>query len=260
MSKSLYKDNRGLAAVAIVLIVVVVAAVAGAGYYVYKKQKETLRNSSGSAGQAAQKAAEAACESEDKNICKFYSSWKDTKYYTVTSSSKSGDGATTTTTYKYVIPDRFHLTTSGDPGYEIISIGDTTYTKDTSTGVWYKQTSKPDEANQYKTENTYEFDAPTSDDKAAKTTYKYIATEACGKLECYKYQVIDPSNESSKEYIWFDTKDFLLRKTVTESADGTFESTFSYDKVEINEPTPVQELQANQVYIPGQGAVTIPSQ
>ena len=250
--------QNGSSPVLVILIVVVIAAVGAAGYYVYKKQKDSKKSAT-PASQAAQEAA-AACDSDDKNICKFYSSWKDSKYYTVTSSSTS-DGQTTTTKYVYVMPDKYHLTTSGDPGYEVIGIGDVTYTKDTASGTWYKQTTKKDDSTQDAVEqNNVEFEAPTSEtENAAKTTYKFITEEPCGNFTCFKYQVIDPSNSSATEYIWFDNKDFLLRKTVTESPDGKFESTFSYDKADINEPSPVKELGANEVYVPGQGAVTYPS-
>ena len=48
--------------------------------------------------------------------------------------------------------------------------------------------------------------------------------------------------ESSTTYIWFDDRDYLMRKTTTQSPDGsTSEFTFSYDKASVSEPSPVKE-------------------
>jgi outer membrane lipoprotein-sorting protein len=247
MSKNLHKNNQGLAHIGLVLlVVVVVAAVGGIGWYVFKKQKDKGASSlSDAVKQAAQK-----CELDDKDICKFFASWKDSKYYTVTSTSTQG-GKASTTTYSYVAPDKYHFTSTGEFAYETISIGNTTYTKDTSDNKWWKQTTKPEEVEKNKGEDL-DFEEPAKDEAPEKkTTYKFITKEACDKLTCFKYQVIDPEAKDTTEYIWFDTKDYQLRKTRTESKDGVYEATFSYNKIEINEPSPVKELGANQTVVPG---------
>ncbi len=251
MRKHLLKDNRGSSPLIIVLIVVVLVAIAGAGYYVYNKQKtkSSVSNSSGPTAQEIQ----AACKSEDKNICKFISSWKNVKYYTISSSSTTG-GKTSTMQIAYVAPDSYHFTMTGETAMETITIGNTTYTKDTSDGKWWKQTLSQQDTDKSTSAAKEDFKEPDSSQPAAQqTTYKSLGTEACGNLTCYKYQVIDPAEKSTTNYIWFDTKDFQLRKTQTVTADGTDTATFSYDKVSISAPSPTKDLPA------GQPPVSVPS-
>jgi hypothetical protein len=84
------------------------------------------------------------------------------------------------------------------------------------------------------------------------TTYKNLGTEACEKLTCYKYQVIDTGVPDDTQYIWFDNKDYQLRRTRYEGKDGSVsESTYSYNKFNITVPSPVKELGKNQYLVPG---------
>lgn len=242
--KSLHKNNQGIAHLAIIMVVVVLAVVGAVGWYVFNKQKNGGNSLSDAVKQATQK-----CEIDDKDICKFFASWKENKYYVIDSTNTSG-GKTTTSKMEYVAPDRYHMV-STDPAYETINIGDTTYTKDMSDGKWWKQTVAKTETNSTE-EAKVDFEEPTDDKPAEQqTTYKLIAKEACGDLTCFKYQVLDPANKETVEYIWFDTEDYQLRKTRTESKGDVYEAVFSYTKIEINEPSPVKELGANQSVVPG---------
>lgn len=248
MKTSVHKNNQGIAHVAIILVVLVVAVVAGVGYYVLTKQKSG--SSSNSLTDAVKQAA-AKCDYDDKNLCKFFSSWKDSKYYTLTSSSMT-DGKTSTMKMEYVAPDRYHMVMGGDVAYETITIGDVVYTKDNADNKWWKQTPSKVEADKVKEEAKVDFEEPTKEAKPEeKTTYKFIAKEACGKLSCFKYQVIDPKAKDTTSYIWFDDKDFQLRKTRDETKEGAYEATFSYDKIEIKEPSPTKDMPANQSVVPG---------
>jgi hypothetical protein len=229
-------DQKGSHVLVVLLVVIVVAAIAGVGWYVFNKQKS--KTASNGSAQVAQK-----CESNDKDLCKFFSSWKNNKYYTVDSTSTTG-GKASTMKIAYVAPDRYHMTMTGEMTYETITIGDTTYTKDNTDGKWLKQTVAKDTAQSTQTEKV-DFEEPATDKPAEQqTTYKLIGKEACGNLTCFKYQVIDPQAKDTTDYIWFDTKDYQLRKTSTESKDGKYEANFSYAKVEIKEPSPVKEATA----------------
>jgi hypothetical protein len=232
---------------------VVVAAVAGLGYYVFKKQK-----GSNSLSDAAKQAL-IKCDYEDKNLCKFFASWKDSKYYTINSTTIT-EGKTSTMKIEYVAPDKYHMVSTA-PAYETITIGDVVYTKDNSDGKWWKQTPPKEEADRTKEEVKIDFDEPDKDKPAEQQTqYKFITKEACGNLTCFKYQVIDPTNKETTEYIWFDDKDYQLRKTSSEYKDGRTESTFSYSKIEIKEPSPVKELGHNQMPNPTGGTIDGPSE
>lgn len=248
-------DQKGSHALVVVLVVVVVAVVGAVGWYVWNKQKGG--SSSSSVSNAIKEAAK-NCDLDDKDICKFFASWKENKYYTVDTTSTSG-GKNTTMKMEYVAPDRYHMVMTGELAFETISIGNVTYTK-ASDGVWYKQTQKKEDVDKYKSESNADFEEPKKDEAPEKkTTYKLITKEACGNLTCFKYQVISPESKDTTEYIWFDTKDYQLRKTSTEMGADKSTSTFSYNKLEIKEPSPVKELGPNQVIIPGQGVVDVPS-
>ena len=257
--KRLQKESRGFAHVGMVLLVVVViAAIGGVGYYVMNKNKKT--DSTAAVNAAAKQAAAIECKTVDKDVCKFFSNWKLATSYTINSTSSSpGDGTSTST---YVIAGgNSHITLKGTTSYEVIAIGDTTtYTK-AADGTWWKQTIKPADAANYKPDTSTTFSDDAKDDAGQPITYKLIGKEACGNLTCFKYQVVDPSNTTGKEYIWFDTKDYQLRRERDENNDGSAtDSTFSYAKATVSAPSSSKNLGANQVLVPGQSQPeTLPS-
>jgi hypothetical protein len=249
-------DERGIAHVALIIVGVAVLAVIGfAGWRVMSKDKAPSNLSE------AVKQAAAKCELEDKDLCKFMASWKENKYYKL-SASTTAEGKTSTYNYEAAGTDKYHMVSTGEMSYEMIGIGTTTYTKDNGDGKWWKQTLKPDQASEYNLSDDLDYSEPNKDEKEAdKTTYKKLGKEACGNLQCFKYQVLDPSNKDTTEYIWFDDKDYQLRRTLSEGKDSKTDMTFSYDKVNINEPSPTKELGPNQVVVPGSSEpMTMPSE
>lgn len=188
------------------------------------------------------------CVSEDKTICKFITKWEPSTSYRFTV-DETVAGVTTTTTYDYDLnnPDKIHTTVEGNPSYEVITIGNDIYTKAGET--WWKKTvpqtkaSRNDAAGQGRSTPEYKPVKPTH--------YTPTGKESCGDLQCYKYEVEDPENPELTQFIWFDDKDYKLRKLLFESADTVSEQTFEYIDVEINVPSPVQELGPNQQIKPG---------
>jgi outer membrane lipoprotein-sorting protein len=253
--KKIRQNQSGLAHLALIILVVVVLGVIGfVGYTVMNKNKKTTPSL---AGTALTKAAKDDCEKKnDKNICKFFTSWKASTKYRMTATDPSGAKSV----YE-ADGNKSHIVTTGETSFEVITIDKTTYTKAGS--VWYKQTIKqPDQdvASNYKED----FKEPADDSSAKptedKTVYKSLGKEACGKLTCFKYEIVDPSAADEKQYIWFDDKDFQLRRSRTENKDGVSEQTFEYSNVTINTPSPVKELGPNQYIMPGQSEpATLPS-
>ncbi len=237
--KSLVRiHQQGIAHVGLVLLLAVVLGGVGfAGYRVFSKNKDNPAqiNKSSKTNHGA------GCTEPDKNICTFISRWKANKYYTVVSKT-TAEGVTTESTYKAEGDKKFHLIATGSTPYEMIVIDGATYTK-AADGTWWKQAAKPEDATRY----TKSFD-PAAD----KTIYKKLGTESCALLTCYKYQAVSSPSPDDKEYIWFDIKDHQLRKTRSETKDGTIsESTFNYDRVSITVPNPVKELGPSQIMMPG---------
>jgi hypothetical protein len=180
------------------------------------------------------------CKYNDPDLCKFLNNWQDVKYFTANSTS-TFEGKQQQTVMKSINPDKFQMTSlaGSAENFNMISIGDTTYTKDYTDNKWLKVTSEK-ESDTVKSSKD-EFDYNLEEDK---TEYKKIGTEACGKLTCFKYQVIDPEQAdfNSKEYILFDNKEYTLRKTITEGPDNNIAIIeFDYSKISIDVPSPIKE-------------------
>lgn len=247
--KNFSKNQSGVAHVALLaLVVVVIGAVGFVGWKVY-----TNKNSSGDASTEVQKAARDDCEKEnDKDICKFLTSWNASGKYRMTT-TEGGEKSVFE-----VDGDKTRILIGGEKSYEVITIDKTTYTKAGS--VWYKQTIKDPKEN---VSNDYkmDFEEPAEGEETKNTTtYKSLGKEACGDLQCFKYEVVDSERPKEKQYFWFDDKDYLLRKIRTESNGAISEQVYEYDNVSISEPSPVKELKENQYILPGASEpVTMPS-
>lgn len=244
MRQKLSSDNRGIAHIALVaVIVVVVAAVGFAAYRVMNQEKDS--DTSGGASTSESQSTEVPCESDDKDLCKFFTSWKASEKYRMSTKGDDGEAVFEVDGEK----SRVKMTLNGNP-YEVITIGKATYTK--AGDKWYKQTIKDaedDVAKDYKVD----FDEPDeSDETEDDSTYKKLGKEACGNLNCFKYEVIEKGSTGDKQYIWFDDKDYQLRRVQSVTKDGTTDMTFEYSNVTISEPSPVTELGENQYIVPGQ--------
>ncbi|HKU18580.1 MAG TPA: hypothetical protein VJP80_04865 [Candidatus Saccharimonadales bacterium] len=250
------KKEQGVGHIGAIVVMVVVAAVAVSGYVVWKKHNDMAGVNP--AVSAALKNVQ--CSMSDKDLCKFFASLKAQKYSTINSST-TADGKTNTSLIQTEGTDKFHMKSTGELTYETITIGNTIYTKDTTDNKWWKQTIAQADISKY-TDNTASpnLTEPDSTTTSKQPTYKKLGTEACGNLTCFKYQVIDPNNPGTSEYIWFDTKSYQLRRDRTVDGGTTLDSTFSYDTVTIVAPSPTKDLGANQYLVPGQSQpVTIPS-
>lgn len=247
-------DQRGVAHVLLVVLVVVVVAVIGfAGYKVIGNKDSDAANTA--TEQAIRQATKADCAKlNDDDLCKFFTSWQSHKRYKMVSTS-AGSSFTIE-----VDGDNSHMTATGETTYETISIGKDHYVKAGSD--WYKQTLK-EETSSSAVQSQIDFQAPAEDDgadnAADKTVYKKLGKEACGNLQCFKYEIVDPASTDSKQIVWFDDKDYQARKYRTESADGVSEMTFEYGNVSVKAPSPVKTLEANQYIVPGQAEpMTLP--
>lgn len=241
MGRFLNKSQGGFGHIGLIAVIVVILAVGGVGWWVWKKKNDT----------PLQKALNSAkCEYDDKDVCKFFASWKATENVTIDSTA-TAQGQSFKTTVQSEGKDKTHVTFSGDISYETITIGDTLYTKAGDT--WYKKKLKADELKDYQNID-FDFKEPT---KGGKITYTKAGTEDCDKRKCFKYELKNADEADTTQYLWFDTKDYQLRKMEMTSKDGTtLTATFSYGKVSVSEPSPVKELGENQYIVPGQNEPT----
>lgn len=240
--------QKGFVPIAII-IAIVVAVLAGGGYFLASKNGTAPALPIGPT-------LNPNCKFNDPDLCKFVNNWKDIKNYSVKSTSTSKEGKFDSLV-EISGQDKFHMVTSENnkESYNVITIGDTTYTKNYSDNTWWKQKQdKQVEDLKSKIEFKVE-DNKDTQQVEDKTTYKALGKEACGSRNCFKYQVITPDAKSLTEYIWFDDKEYLLRKSRTEDQGIVDEAEYSYDRINISEPSPVKEIKAGEAVVPGGGII-----
>ncbi len=225
----------------IAIIIFVALVILGGGYYayakVYKKTSSIIKEV------ATNTTLNPICKYNDPDLCKFINNWKDLKYMTMKTTSTAKDGKVTSWTMKTEGENNSQMTSeeNGNENYNTITIGNTTYTKDYADNKWFKYVRNETDDTTTSIDNNIDFDEK-ADQVEDKTTYQKIGQEGCGKYTCFKYKVVDPSNTETTEYIYFDNKEYQLRKTRSEDKDGTIsESTLDYSKINISEPSPTKE-------------------
>jgi outer membrane lipoprotein-sorting protein len=253
-------SERGFAHLGIILAVAGVVVIGGLVAWRFLGADKAVETATSS---LAQKLASAKCDYDDKDLCKFFVSWKEHDSYTMVSTGTDKvTGDKSTLTFEVDGKNTRH-TTTGQYAMDTITIGEKTMYLKAANGVWWKQNLKePEGPNGSDTTPAMDFEEPATgkSEDVATTSYKLLGKEACGKLTCFKYQVLAPGGVDSTEYIWFDTKDYQLRRSLSDSPDMTNETTFSYDHVTVKAPSSFKELGPNQMLMPGESEpTTLPS-
>jgi len=228
-----------------IAIVVVLVAIGGVGYMVYKNQK---KSSSSASNTAATNAIGDECNKlyKDKDLCKFSSHYDIKGAYTATFTSTDKDGKATEFTSAVDGKDNSSTTTKegGKESGAFIMLNGDTYMKDEGDGSWIKYPKGPD---------VPKTDTPTSNLKvdfkdegtkpeASRITYKKLGKESCAKLNCFKYQVIDPAQPGTTSIIWFGDKDYTLHKWSFTDKDGSKSvGEFTFGAINITVPSPVKD-------------------
>jgi hypothetical protein len=244
--KKMYHSEQGFSRVVLIAAIVVLAVI-GIGGWLIAKSGNPPANANTEAVREALKNAK--CDGKDADVCKFFVSWKASRYYTAKITTKVG--TTTNTSVIKVDGKNYYAKINSELPLETIVIGKASYTKDTEKNKWYKQ--------ELVKEGTtgFNFDKSDLQSDGGKYTYKKVGKEKCGELNCFKYEVINAEDRGLKQHVWFDDQDYQLRKHTTEQKEtfATTSTTFSYGKVTISEPSPFTELRGGDIYIPGQGVV-----
>lgn len=246
------RKQSGVAPIAIIVAVVLIAAAAG-GYFLINKGGGGI-----SIPGAPGLTLNPNCKYNDPDLCKFINNFKITNSYSARSTITDKSGKKFETTFEGIGEDKSHIVYSenGKENYNVITIGDTTYTKDYTDQKWWKQKQPKAEKQLQENIDLKSEIKKTEETPEDKTTYKKIGVEACGSRQCFKYQVIDPNNTDTTEYIWFDNSEYLLRKERSESKDGTVTDTeINYSGVNINAPSPTKDAKPDQVILPTGGTV-----
>lgn len=192
------------------------------------------------------KSLETQCKYDDKDFCKFMANSMNSKSYSIKMTSMGHDGKSENliessgdgSTHKIVW-------VNGGETYNIISIGNTTYTKDYIDNTWLKQTLIPVTPEDTLSKTTIDFKDVFDINISAVISngqYKKVGKEPCGELICFKYELTDIEDKRTKQFIWFDDNQYLTIKIRKEDPATNIELEYSYKNISIKAPSPVKEL------------------
>ena len=207
-----------------------------------------------SVSQGIAKIFNAECRYNDEELCKFMNNWKMPSEYSMRSTMTSKASPTSEFESRVKGEDSHVIMKEGGKvTHESMMIGGVDYIKDLSDGAWWKiakEKAKDLPGDEMVESVDYDF-TEKMEEVEDKTIYVRIGVEACGNLQCYKYQIVDPENKTTKEFIWFDDKDYLMQKTRSEEIGGDMSITevvTTYENVTIAVPAPVKEGTALDAY------------
>lgn len=230
----LNREQRGKSKVLLIAVIAIILLVSVGAFFVSQK-------TGGSVVPGMKTSLNPNCIHNDPNLCKFLNNWATPRDYMMTSTSKM-QGMTMESVYT-IQGDNFQMSSkhNGKENSNMITISDTTYTLDYSDNKWWKQTAKPEDMSEMEDMIT-DFSDESGEDMIDKTKYTFIVKEDCANLTCFKYEVEMPGSESNKQFIWFDDRDYLLRRiSMVDTSGVTSDTTYSYDTIKISTPSPLKE-------------------
>jgi len=249
-SVRLRSGREGIAPILIVVIVAVIAL--GAVGYIM-----TNKNKTGGGGIVLPKIGgpvlNASCELKDPDLCKYINQASTGDFMKngviMKSTTTDESGKKTESVFEIDGKENSKMTSSADGKQTMgfVHMGTVTYTLDVSDGKWWKYENKTDKispgANKDQTVEQYkEQGKKIAEEIKDNTSYKKIGKEACGSFTCFKYQIVVKDMPDLTEYIYFDDREYLMRKTRTEDKSGMItETAYEYQTVSIKEPSPIKE-------------------
>jgi hypothetical protein len=241
------KNEKGF--IPVILAVVVVVAAVGIGGYAYMSKNKTgiLEKAKLPAVKLPGAGLNPNCKFKDPDLCKYVNKYASMEQFSggfsgkSTTTDKDGKKSESVWEMEGLNKSRFVTYENGKELFSTVIINDTTYTKDPTDGKWWKYVATKDKAgantNFFNPEDLKEQFKDLED----KTAYKKIGKEQCGSLSCFKYEVETPGLEDTKEYVYFDDNQYLMRKMEVETGGMKTATVFEYKNVSIKEPSPVKE-------------------
>lgn len=241
------QKRNGFAPVAIIAIVAVVI-LAGAGYFFFSRQSLPSSKSSPSSSTSVSSSNALFDVVKDPKVRKHLESQARQTTYRI-KTNLFAKGTYTITDYQSRGEDFRSRTQEFEGQKEIahkIDIGDTAYVKDFGDGKWWKQTSKPEEMKKREEEFVKNTTGEIEDTKLPEITFTFVGMEACGNLNCFKYEHGIPGEKEAKRVFWFDDKQYLLRKEEVGFGEFKVVNEYSYDGINITPPSPTKEVPAGK--------------
>jgi polyhydroxyalkanoate synthesis regulator phasin len=253
------KNQKGIAQ--IILIAVVGVLIAGAVGYGYFSKKGLSGSKSGLSNfSLGGPILNSNCKYNDPNLCKYINRSLGADFYKnglagkSLTTDKSGKKSESVFEFQGNGNTHFISTSDGKEVWNIITIGNIRYAKDYTDNKWWKQVEenvKEGDSNMFDTKKMKEEIMKDFKEKEDKTEYRKVGEEPCGNLTCFKYQVINSQLKNTTQYIYFDNKEYLMRKMLLVEESYSSETEFSYGNIDIKEPSPVKEAKAGQnIFMP----------
>lgn len=179
----------------------------------------------------------------DKLFCKFAGVFANVTNYKATISITDQNGASANYDLAYDGKNNSSMVVkqNGQEQGNIVVYSGVTYSKDYSDGQWFKYGTGDKNTPQFLDLKKEFLKADFKGDNGQKLEYKNLSTEKCGELKCYKYQETDPQKPTETNYLWFDTKDYLLRRVSANDGKTSTEMTVTYASVSITQPSPTKD-------------------
>jgi hypothetical protein len=195
--------------------------------------------------------SDTTCELGDKDLCIFFSNTNTKPSFRADVAALNNKGVATNSVFETDGDDNVHVTTS-EKGHalEYQVIDQIIYLK-AADGVWWKQALNMQTQAKYLDSFDYTFEDEEDVEPENRATYTSLEPEWFNSMYCFKYLVVDPASPGKKQYIWFDSQEYLLRRTITQDSGNTVDSTIIYKDVSITEPKDSKVLGPNQHIPPG---------
>ncbi|MBI4034544.1 hypothetical protein HY380_01445 [Candidatus Saccharibacteria bacterium] len=180
----------------------------------------------------------------DATFCKFAGYFSNAGSYKVSATTTSDSGTSTIDLASDTSGNsEMVIKQNNQEQASIVYYNGISYQKDYTDGKWFKFESGATNAPTV-TDLKSEFVKGDFDknEQGKKITYKSAGTEACGNLTCYKYFVSEASSPPSSGHLWFDNRDYLLRKVTVNSGGSSTEMNLTYEGVSISEPSPTKPV------------------
>lgn len=216
--------NRGISTPIVIGIIAILVIVVGGGILAYRYYYVP---------QQLQKTQNFICKYNDQNLCEFLRKFSENKPYFL--SYEPGRQTTIDTlgnTEIYIIEtDGKNLQITQIQNQKetakLIIGNETLYKKDFTTNTWKKRSISQQEIDQltisYYTDVAEDFTSQTDE-------FQKVSNESCESRQCFKYKVVSPdkSTDISLMFVYFDDKEYILRKVFVQYKDGSQDEFIPY--------------------------------
>ncbi|PJE63663.1 hypothetical protein COU89_02145 [Candidatus Roizmanbacteria bacterium CG10_big_fil_rev_8_21_14_0_10_45_7] len=241
-----HKLTHGFAGI-IIIIVIGLAALGGYfGYQYIQRSKGILTTLQNKKGAVMDKIKDCIY---DKDYCMYMQTGLSalSKSMVGTLTTESKDGTKTTSTWETDGKGNMRITNGDKQTGGMIFLDGVMYIQDPEKNVWYEYASG--QGTEQKN-NFFDVESLKKQFNETKNTVKVTkkGTEACGTRQCNVYDISGDEEMGGTTTIYIDTKEYLMRKTVTQTEQqGKTTVEFEYKPVTIVKPSPVQPLAMPQI-------------